>query len=73
MENYHDYKKCIEACLACAAICNHCASSCLKEKDVGMMAVCVQNDMECATLCYAAALMSLGSEGLIQWRRRWPG
>lgn len=62
MENYHDYKKSIDACLACAAICNHCASSCLREKDVRMMADCIQNDMECAAICYAAAqLMSLGS------------
>jgi len=34
MENYYDYKKCIDACLACAVICNHCASSCLQEKDM---------------------------------------
>jgi len=62
MENYHDNKKCIDACLACAAICNHCASSCLREKDVRMMADCIQNNMECAVICYAAAqLMSLGS------------
>ena len=61
--NYHENKKCIEACLACAAICNHCASSCLKEDDVKMMARCIQLDMECAALCYAAVqLMSLGSE-----------
>ena len=62
MKNYHDYKSCIEACLQCAAICNHCASSCTKEEDVKMMAGCIQLDMECAAICYAAAqLMSLGS------------
>ncbi|MES1217182.1 MAG: four-helix bundle copper-binding protein [Bacteroidota bacterium] len=61
--NYHDYKKCIDACLECAALCNHCASSCLQEKDVKMMARCVQLDMECAALCYTAAqFMSLGSD-----------
>ena len=60
--NYHDYKKCIDACLESAAICNHCASSCLKEKEVKMMARCIQLDMECADICYTAArLMSLGS------------
>lgn len=59
---YHENKSCIEACLACAALCNHCASSCLKEHDVKMMARCIQLDMECATLCYTAAqLMSIGS------------
>lgn len=60
--NYHDYQKCIDACLNCAAICNHCASACLGEKDVKMMARCIQLDQECAALCYASAqLMSLGS------------
>jgi hypothetical protein len=63
MNGYHIYKECIEACLKCAAICNHCASACTKEDDVKMMAKCIQLDMECAALCYAAAqLMSLGSE-----------
>ena len=60
--NYENYKKCIDACLACATLCNNCASSCLKEEDVKMMASCIQLDMECAALCYASAqLMSLGS------------
>ena len=60
--NYHDYKSCIDACLECAALCNHCSSECLKEEYVKMMAKCIQLDMECAALCYAAAeLMSLGS------------
>jgi hypothetical protein len=64
MENkaYHDYKVCIDACLACAAVCNHCAASCLMEEDVKMMSLCIQLDMECAAICRAAAeLMSLGS------------
>ena len=62
MNGYHQYKNCIEACLRCAAICNHCASSCTKEPDVQMMSRCIQLDMECAAICYAAAqLMSLGS------------
>jgi len=63
MKGYHEYKACIEACLNCAAICNHCASSCTQEQDVNMMAKCIQLDMECATLCYTTAqLMSLGSK-----------
>ncbi len=61
MNGYHTYKSCIDACLRCAATCNHCASSCLQEEDVKMMARCIQLDMECATLCYAAAqTMSIG-------------
>ena len=63
MTGYYAYKSCIDACLSCAAICNHCASSCTQEDDVKMMARCIQLDMECAVNCYAAAqLMSLGSE-----------
>jgi hypothetical protein len=58
--NYHDYKTCIDACLNCAAICHHCASEDLREKHG--MSDCVQNNMECAALCTAAAaLMSMGS------------
>src|ERR1700679_1670146 len=59
---YHEHQDCIDPLLKCVAMCNHCASSCLKEEDVKMMAKCIQLDMECAALCYAAAqLMSLGS------------
>jgi hypothetical protein len=60
---YHENKKIIEACLKCAALCNHCASSCLQEIDIKMMAKCIQLDMECAAICYATAqLLSLGSK-----------
>ncbi len=63
MNGYHQYKECIDACLACAAVCNHCASACTREEDVNMMARCIQLDMECAAICYAAAqMMSLGSD-----------
>jgi hypothetical protein len=62
--NYHNYKSCIDACMQCVAISNHCASMGLKEKDVTMMARCIQLDMECAAICLATAqLLSLGSEG----------
>ena len=62
MKNYHTYKVCIDACLKCAALCNHCANSSLQEEDQKMMAKCIQLDMECAAMCYAATqLMSLGS------------
>ncbi len=62
MTGYHTYKNCIEACLKCAAICNHSASSCTQEEDIKMMAKCIQIDMECSAACCAGAqLMSLGS------------
>lgn len=62
MRTYFDFKTGIEACLSCAAICNHCAASCAQEEDVKRMAKCIQLNMECASICYSAAqLMSLGS------------
>jgi len=61
--NYHKNKKTIDACLKCAALCNHCAASCLQESDTNMLAKCIQHDMECAAMCYATAqLLSLGSK-----------
>ena len=63
MTAYHQYKICIEACLRCAAICNHCASASANEPDAHLRSACIQLNMECATICYTAAqLMSLGSE-----------
>ncbi len=61
MTGYHQYKLAIQACLECAAVCNHCASSCTKEPDAAKYADCIQQTMECAVICYATAeLMSLG-------------
>lgn len=61
--DYHENKKIIEASLKCAALCNHCAASCLQENDTKMMVKCIQLDMECAAICYATAqLLSLGSK-----------
>jgi hypothetical protein len=63
MKGYHSYQSCVDTCLHCAAICNHCASACLQEDDVKMMARCIQLDMECAAVCYAAAqVMSIGGQ-----------
>ena len=63
MNAYHQYKICIDACLNCAAVCNHCAASCAKENKSDQLSNCIQLTMECAAICYAAAqLMSLGSD-----------
>ena len=61
MKNYHKYQSCIEACLKCAAVCNHCASSCKQEADIKMMAKCIQLDMECAAICYASVQLMSGA------------
>lgn len=60
---HQKFQDCIDACVACALACNHCAIECLKEDDVKMMARCIQLDMECAAICRAAfEIMSLGSD-----------
>lgn len=56
------YQKCIDACLECATICNHCAVSCLEEKEVSNLTKCIRLDLECAVICRASAeLMTLSS------------
>ena len=57
------YETCIDACLQCAAVCDYCASACLKEANVNEMARCIKLDLECATMCRTAAqFMSFESE-----------
>ncbi|XYH94672.1 four-helix bundle copper-binding protein [Sorangium sp. So ce1128] len=52
----------IDSALACATACEHCASSCLREKDVAMMAECILLDRDCADLCrLVAAFAGRGS------------
>ena len=47
----------------CAAECNHCATACLDEKDVKMMARCIKLDMDCADICQlTASFVARGSE-----------
>ncbi len=60
--SHQKFKDCIDACGACAVACSHCATECLKEDDVKMMAKCIQLDLECAAICRSAVeVMSLGS------------
>ncbi len=41
----------------CVAACNFCASSCLKEDDVKMMAHCISNNIDCAEICRTTAIL----------------
>lgn len=57
---HQQIKKCVDACIACATTCNHCAVSCLEEKEVQHLTKCIRLDLECAAICKAAAeLMSV--------------
>ena len=40
--DFGKYENCIEACHVCAAYCDKCATECLKEDDVKMMAECIR-------------------------------
>lgn len=61
--DFSSYKSCIEACHVCAAYCERCATSCLKEDDVEQMAECIRLDMQCAQICrLVASFMALDSE-----------
>ena len=53
----------IEALNNCAAECNHCATACLDEQDVKMLARCIKLDIDCADVCQlTASLIARGSE-----------
>lgn len=41
----------------CIAACNFCASACLKEEDVKMMAKCIALDIDCAEVCRTTAIL----------------
>ncbi|WP_071597070.1 four-helix bundle copper-binding protein [Niabella aurantiaca] len=41
----------------CAAVCDHCAAACLKEKEVELLAACIEADMACAAVCRTTALL----------------
>jgi len=57
------FQSCREACLACVATCNQCATACLNEKDVEHLKKCIQLDLECAAICQAAAnVLSLNGQ-----------
>jgi len=49
------YKPIIDALVACAAECEHCATACLQEEDVKMMIRCIQLDRDCSALCRTTA------------------
>src|SRR5690348_18407585 len=60
---HEKYQSCISACNDCTVAWEHCATECLHEVDIKMMARCIELDRACATICAVAArLMASGSE-----------
>lgn len=49
------HQELIQKLLNCASSCEMCASSCLEEKDVAMMAKCISLDRDCSDICFQAA------------------
>lgn len=53
----------LDALYNCAAECNHCATACLDEQDVKMLARCIKLDIDCADICsLTASLIARSSE-----------
>lgn len=59
--SHEKFKSCIDACYACAMLCDHCATACLREEDPKAMARCIELDLYCAEMCrLAASFMAKG-------------
>ncbi len=56
-------KQLMDALSNCAAECNHCATACLDEQDVKMLARCIKLDIDCGEICMlTASYVARGSE-----------
>ncbi len=61
--SHEHHPQLIAALNKCAAECNHCATACLDEQDVKMLAKCIKLDIDCAQICsLTASLIARGSE-----------
>jgi len=59
----HDHSALIQRLLDCAFTCETCATACLQEEDIAMMAQCIRLDRDCADICVQAArLLQRNSE-----------
>jgi hypothetical protein len=45
----------VQATNDCAAACEFCAASCLKEQDLDMMRDCIRLDLDCSDACHLLA------------------
>ena len=60
---YEEYEACIVLCSECEAMCEHCASVCLREENLRDLASCIRLGLACAQACRStAAIMSQASE-----------
>ncbi len=60
---HEEHKQVLQLLNACIAACNHCASACLEEQEVAMLARCIKTDIDCAEICsLTAAFVARDSE-----------
>lgn len=61
--SHEQNKKLLDELHRCALECSHCATACLDEENVKMMARCIRLDVDCAELCrLVSAFFARGSE-----------
>ncbi len=47
----------------CAVACNHCATACLEEQNIQILARCIKLDLDCADICtLTATWLARGSQ-----------
>jgi hypothetical protein len=72
--SHEKFKSCIDACNQCAAECEHCSTACLHEKDVQMLAQCIEWERYCADMCRtAAAFMARAHEHTMSFVNKFCG
>ena len=55
----HPHSDLINTLIECAIACERCMSACHEEKDVSMMAHCIELDRDCAEICFLGAKLLL--------------
>lgn len=51
----HPHSDLINTLMECALACEKCMSACLEEKDVSMMAHCIELNRDCGEICFLGA------------------
>ena len=55
----------IQAASDCAAACDHCASSCIRDGSAEKMKECIRLDLDCADLCRLVASLAARDSGFV--------
>src|SRR4051812_22006010 len=55
----NDNRELLQMLVECAMTCEACATACLNEEDVSMMARCIELDRDCADTCFVSSRLLL--------------